>query len=125
MKRSEYYIRPQKVPSSRARLVSFPYAGAGAVVYYQWAAGLLPDIELICIQYPGRGRLNKMAPCTRIEEVVAECCATVSALSDKPFYFFGHSMGALVAFETVRTLRSSGKPLPQALIISACDAPQA
>jgi medium-chain acyl-[acyl-carrier-protein] hydrolase len=84
----------------------------------------LPDIELISIQYPGRSTLVKKRPCTSIQELAEESRKTLDTLSDRPFYFFGHSMGGSVAFETARMLRRSGMRLPQALVLSACNPPQ-
>jgi medium-chain acyl-[acyl-carrier-protein] hydrolase len=121
--RSKYFSRPKKIDCPRARLIAFPYAGAGAVAYHQWASLLPADIELISIQYPGRGRLRNMSPCASIEELAAEACKTVLLFTDKPFYFFGHSMGGRVAFQTIRLLTRSGKHLPKAFIASACEAP--
>lgn len=45
-------------------------------------------------------------------------------LLDKPFAIFGHSMGALIAYETVRTLRKLHGPMPVHLLVSGCFAPQ-
>jgi medium-chain acyl-[acyl-carrier-protein] hydrolase len=122
--RLRHYIRPREVRCPKARLIAYPYAGAGAVAYHQWAKHLPADIELISIQYPGRGRLMDMEPLTSIDELVAEAYETVLTISDKPFYFFGHSLGALVAFETVRKLRRFEKTLPKALFVSSHKAPQ-
>ncbi|UCC54021.1 MAG: thioesterase, partial [Anaerolineaceae bacterium] len=44
--------------------------------------------------------------------------------SQRPFAFFGHSLGARVGFEVARSLRRQGKPLPAQLFVSACPAPQ-
>ena len=122
--RSKYFIRPKRISSPSARLVAFPYAGSGAVAYYNWADHLPSDIELISIQYPGRGRLADMPACTRLSGLVSEAYETVLTLLDVPLYFFGHSMGALVAFEVIRLLRAGGRTLPKALVVSACEAPQ-
>jgi medium-chain acyl-[acyl-carrier-protein] hydrolase len=40
-----------------------------------------------------------------------------------PFAFFGHSMGALVAFELTRALRRAALPLPASLVVAARPAP--
>ncbi|EPX56774.1 thioesterase [Cystobacter fuscus DSM 2262] len=40
-----------------------------------------------------------------------------------PFVLFGHSLGALTAFEVVRELAVQGRPLPERLIVSAYAAP--
>jgi medium-chain acyl-[acyl-carrier-protein] hydrolase len=122
--RSKHFIRPIKVKSPKARLIAFPYAGGSAVAYHKWAKHLSPQTELISLQYPGRGRLTRMNPCTSIHDLAKECCKTVLTLSDKPFYFFGHSLGALVAFETIRMLRSLGKSVPKALVVSSHQAPE-
>lgn len=122
--RSRYYIRPKKINSPSVRLIAFPYAGAGAVAYYSWAASLSPNIELISLQYPGRGRLADEAARTSVDGLVAEAFVTITTLSEMPFYFFGHSMGAVIAFELVRLLRSNGRSLPRALFVSAREAPQ-
>ncbi len=54
-----------------------------------------------------------------------DMAALVTAVADamdpwvaEPFAFFGHSMGAGVAFELTRELRRRGKPHPEALIVS-------
>ncbi len=122
--RTRYFVRPKKVNSPQLRLVTFPYAGASAVVYHQWASCLPPDIELITIQYPGRAGLINRKPCTSIGELAVESYETLLTLADKPFYFFGHSMGGAVAFETARMLCRSGQQGPKALILSACNPPQ-
>ena len=41
-----------------------------------------------------------------------------------PFAFYGHSMGAAITFELARSLREHGRPLPSALYVSGCRAPQ-
>jgi medium-chain acyl-[acyl-carrier-protein] hydrolase len=122
--RSKHFIRPIKVKSPKARLITFPYAGASAVAYYKWAEHLSSQTELVSLQYPGRGRLTDMSLCTSIDDLAKESFKTVLTLSDKPFYFFGHSLGALVAFETTRMLRNSCESVPKALIISSHHAPE-
>lgn len=88
------------------RLYCFPYAGAGHTVFQHWRAGLMGNIELALVKLPGRGArfsepradsLNELA------EVLAWEIAQAS-VAGVPFAFFGHSMGALLAFETARKL---------------------
>jgi medium-chain acyl-[acyl-carrier-protein] hydrolase len=122
--RTRYYFRPRPVSNPSARLIAFPYAGASAVVFHQWASSLSPDIELVSIQYPGRSTLIGKKPCTSIQELAEESYKTLATLSDTPFYFFGHSMGGNVAFETARLLAKEGMRSPQALVLSACNPPQ-
>lgn len=55
--------------------------------------------------------------------LLASLLPAITPLLDKPFVFFGHSMGALMAFELCRSLRKQGLPLPQHLFVSAFRAP--
>jgi surfactin synthase thioesterase subunit len=106
------------------RLFCFPYAGSGIIAYRNWAAELPSEIEVCPIQLPGRGH--------RIgEPLFTECSALVAALendirayADKPFVFFGHSMGALLAFEVARNLRRDEHRGPVHLFVSGRAAPQ-
>lgn len=123
--RSHYFLRPRRVALPLARVFAFPYAGASAVAYHEWGAALGSDIELVSLQYPGRGLLTTLTLCRRIDEIVDVCREVILALGEVPFYFFGHSMGATVAFELTNRLRAEGDPMPQALIVSSRAAPGA
>jgi medium-chain acyl-[acyl-carrier-protein] hydrolase len=116
-------VRSKLAPNAPARLIAFPYAGAGAVAYHPWGAGLAPDIEVASFQYRGRGALSGLAPHTTLAGLVDDVIGALADLGDKPFYFFGHSMGGIVAFEAARRLQSLGIQGPKALILSACSPP--
>jgi len=81
------------------------------------------DVELNAVQLPGRGARISETPLTSIQQMARACADALAPLLDKPFVFFGHSMGAMLAFELTRELRRRGLPLPQQLIVSACRAP--
>jgi surfactin synthase thioesterase subunit len=106
-------------PAAFARLVCFPHAG-GSASYYAPMSGLLqPDIEVAAVQYPGRqDRLGEQC----VDDIGALADRVFDSLrrwDDKPFAFFGHSMGAVVAYETARRVaRKTGQP-PEALFVSA------
>ena len=105
-------------PRAALRLFCFSYAGAGASVYRLWHTGLPSDIEVCAIQLPGReGRLRE-TPITSLPEMVASLLPALSAQADRPFAFFGHSMGAALAAETARTLQQRGDPVPDHLFLS-------
>ena len=111
-------------PAAQLRLFCFPYAGGGAAVYSQWFKSLPPQVEVCPVQPPGRGsRLNK-TPFTRIEPLVESLAREMHSYLDKPFAFFGHSMGAAIGFEIARLLRREGAPLPAHLFVSGRTAPQ-
>ncbi|GGR06339.1 thioesterase II family protein [Streptomyces pilosus] len=93
------------------RLVCFPPAGGAVTFFAGLARALAPDVEVLGVQYPGRQDRHREQPVEdipRMAEAVREELEAV--LSDgRPYAFFGHSMGALVAFETALSLRG-GRP---------------
>lgn len=116
-------VRYQANPAARARLFCFPYAGGGASVFRQWAAFFPREIEVCGIQLPGREtRLNEQAH-LRMEPLLEELSAALPPLLDRPFAFFGHSMGALVAFALAQRLRRDHGLLPLQLYLAAYRAP--
>ena len=91
-----------------ARLFCFPYAGGGAMVYRSWLCALPEVFEVIPVRLPGREtRLNE-PPFKRIEPLVEALGEAILPYLDKPFAFFGHSMGAKLAFELARHLSRQG-----------------
>jgi medium-chain acyl-[acyl-carrier-protein] hydrolase len=105
------------------RLFCFPYAGAGATVYQDWALPAELCTEVWVPRLPGREARWRQPPLRRVEELLAELSAQLTPLMDLPFAFFGHSMGALLAFELARELRRAGGPAPAHLFLSAHRAP--
>lgn len=108
------------------RLYCFPHAGAGHTVFQHWRAELTASIELALIRLPGRGaRFNepRANSLSELAEVLAGEIALASA-GAVPFAFFGHSMGALLAFETARKLARRNLA-PTMLLASARTAPAA
>ncbi len=84
----------------------------------------MPDwIELRAIQLPGREGRRTEQPIPRIAAIADSLAREMLPLTDRPYAFFGHSMGALVAFETARCLRRLGAPAPRALLLSGRRAP--
>lgn len=63
------------------------------------------------------------APLLELSSLIAALAADLDPLFDKPFAVFGHSMGALIGFETVRLLRRINGPMPIHLFASGCFAP--
>lgn len=110
---------------ARLRLFCFPHAGAGASVYRAWSRPLAAEGFDVCpVQLPGReSRLGEPAHLTIIPLVEALVEGIIPYL-DRPYALFGHSMGALVAFELARSLRERGAGLPCHLFVSGRIAPQ-
>jgi medium-chain acyl-[acyl-carrier-protein] hydrolase len=111
-------------PGAQMRLFCFPYAGGSAVMFRGWQR-LFPEwIEICPVQYPGRGNRIKEALFTKVDPLAKGITQALLPLLDLPFAFFGHSMGAILAFEVSRELRRRRKPLPVHLFLSAVRAPQ-
>ncbi|WP_405437828.1 alpha-hydroxy-acid oxidizing protein [Streptomyces avidinii] len=107
--RTAGWIRtPHARPDATARLVCFPHAGGAANAFTALSAGLPEDIELLAVQYPGR-QDRRAEPCAEeIGELAAGVTGALASRSDLPLFLLGHSMGALVAFETARLLEEHG-----------------
>lgn len=107
----------------RLRLYCFPYAGGGTQIYRGYAQLLPPGIEVCMVQLPGRERrFGEPAP-TSVDESVRGLLPVMRAETDLPWAFFGHSLGALIAYELARALRTEGLPSPRHLFVSAHRAP--
>ena len=111
-------------PQSRLRLFCFPYAGAGALIFHKWSDALPRDIEVCPIQLPGRGTRLTEPPFTKLPGLVEALARVLVPLLDKPFAFFGHSLGALIGFELARQIRRQHGLHPVRLFVSAGRAPQ-
>jgi len=111
-------------PRAHLRLFCFPYAGGGASAYRGWAASLPADVEVCPVQLPGRESRLREPAFVRPEPLVLALADVLQPLLDLPYAFFGHSLGALIAFELARELRRRAQPLPVHLFVSARRAPQ-
>jgi medium-chain acyl-[acyl-carrier-protein] hydrolase len=103
---------PQKVPDTGMRLFCFPYAGGAPAAFFGWAEILGPEIEVVCVQPPGRGARFLEKAYSRLDLTIEEATQALSAYRDRPFAFYGHSLGAWVAFEVMRRLRTDGRRQP-------------
>jgi medium-chain acyl-[acyl-carrier-protein] hydrolase len=105
------------------RLFCLPYAGGSSQIYRDWTNYLSREIELCPIELPGRGsRLNE-TPITDFSILVQKIALGIHHHLDRPFAFFGHSMGALLSFELTRLLRQQGYASPAHLFVSGYRAP--
>lgn len=114
---------PQPNPQTELRLFCLPYAGGSSQFYRFWKNHLSRKIELCPIELPGRGSRLGEAPITDLSTLVQEVAIGLYPYLDRPFAFFGHSMGALLSFELTRLLRQQGYPSPEHLFISGYRAP--
>ncbi|MGW2476996.1 thioesterase domain-containing protein [Streptomyces sp. NPDC001665] len=117
-------IRPRPLNNPAARLFLFHHAGGSHLLYRGWAAHFPEDWELCLLEAPGRGALQALPLVDDCDQLVGYFHAAVAPLLDRPFGFFGHSMGALIAHQLTRRLHHEGGPLPDWLGVSAYGAPR-
>ena len=121
---SSCFLLQRPVSQPRLRLFCFPYAGGNAFVYRSWGDQLPSHVEVYSIQYPGRGSQLRQPALTRVSAMLDFLYEGIVPLLDKPFAFFGHSMGALLCFELALRLRAQQSLVPMALFLSGRGAPQ-
>jgi medium-chain acyl-[acyl-carrier-protein] hydrolase len=105
------------------RVLCFPHAGGGASLFRSWRDAVPAGIQLCPIQLPGREHRIQEPPCTRLDVLVETLVDTVASAITGRFALFGHSMGALIAFELACRLRHEGVPPPVALLVCGHRAP--
>ncbi len=86
------------------RLFCFAHAGGGGNFYRPWRRPLGPEIAVIPVVLPGREGRLKEAAYTRMEQLIDPLCDALLSYLDRPFALFGHSVGAVVAYEVARRL---------------------
>jgi surfactin synthase thioesterase subunit len=111
-------------PAARLRLFCFAYAGGSATAFHRLAQWMPPSIETHSLQLPGRGFRIREPAVTSWPALLDAVQASIVARADRSYALLGHSMGALVAFETARRLRRAGKPAAVHLFASAAPAPR-
>jgi surfactin synthase thioesterase subunit len=115
---------PLPVPVPSLRLFLFHHAGGSHLLYRGWEENFPADWEVCPLDAPGRGRLHDLPPRESAGALVDYFRDQLSSWLDQPFAFFGHSMGALIAYELTRRLLSEGLPTPAWLGISSCGSPR-
>jgi|HubBroStandDraft_1064217.scaffolds.fasta_scaffold212513_1 medium-chain acyl-[acyl-carrier-protein] hydrolase len=121
---NNWVIFPKQKRSAPLRLICFPNAGGGGSVYRMWAEEAHPDIEVGWVLWPGRESRIRETPFASIDELIPPLTAGLLDWLDGRVVFYGHSLGARVAFEVSRELRRRKQTAPHHLFVGACQAPQ-
>ncbi|MFS4447856.1 thioesterase II family protein [Maribacter sp. 2307UL18-2] len=109
---------------SKTKLFCFPYAGGSSQIYNKWKPDLNPKIELIPIELSGRGKRMNEPLYKSFKELINDVFQQVRGnLHQTPFAFFGHSLGALIAYELIQLLRKNNFPNPKHVFYSGKSVP--
>ncbi|RAQ93959.1 thioesterase II family protein [Thermogemmatispora tikiterensis] len=131
---AQWVRRPRRLSQPALRLFCLPYAGGDHTLFQRWP-DLLPEavrdhLEICPIQLPGRAhRIREYPLFTSMPMLINTLVPPTLAASplapwlDRPFAFFGASLGGLIAFELARALSTRHQLSPVALCVAACRAP--
>ncbi len=120
----KWFISAGNAGPSPARIFCFPHAGGSPRTFVDWQAELGPRAQILGVCRPGKEHRGS-EPSPTVFEFIDGAIAAIAELTEsdaRPFYLFGHSLGAVVAFEVCRKL--AGRPGLRHLIASGCSAPR-
>jgi medium-chain acyl-[acyl-carrier-protein] hydrolase len=104
-------------------LFCFPYAGGSPYLFREWGLRLQTEIQVIAFPAPGHGTRLAESPHRTVQQVVADVIEGSLGIGNRPFALYGHSLGALIAFEFARQLRREGRPQPRHLFVGGSRPP--
>ena len=114
-------IRNEQGLKYKNKMICFPYAGGCASFYQKWG-NEIDEIEICPIQLPGREESYREEKIYSMETVVEQVLEKIEDVVDQNTIFFGHSMGAKMAYEVIKELEKRGKRV-RCLIASGSGAP--
>lgn len=120
---SPWILRRTPRPDASVRLFCLPFAGGSASAYRDWSDQLPASIEVLPVELPGHGMRLGEPPIPTLLPLIEAMLVGLAPWMDRPYALFGHSMGALIAFEATRLLRRRRQPLPVLLAASGYRAP--
>ncbi|MER6675515.1 alpha/beta fold hydrolase [Streptomyces sp. NPDC000983] len=90
------------------KLLALPHAGGSAPYFMPLARALAPELDVLCVQYPGRLDRHRETPVTELRDLAEQVYRALVSAPAGPVVLFGHSMGAVLAYEIARRLEASG-----------------
>ncbi|MEY9937810.1 surfactin synthase thioesterase subunit [Streptacidiphilus sp. MAP5-52] len=121
--RSRAVIRPRPVADPAVRLFVLHHAGGSHLAYTGWVPHFPEDWDVCLVEAPGRGPVSAVPAKVSAADLAAYLLDQIRPLLDAPIALFGHSMGALAAYELTMQLAEHGLDAPVWLGVSACESP--
>ncbi|GAB3651847.1 thioesterase II family protein [Glycomyces tarimensis] len=118
-RRRGWFIEADDAPRSAPNLYTFVHAGGRADRFLDWQPGLEDRARIVAVCAPGTGHRFTESRLDDVAALAEAAAEAITAHATGPYFLFGHSLGALVAFETARRLRGG----PTALTVSGCAGP--
>jgi medium-chain acyl-[acyl-carrier-protein] hydrolase len=118
-----WWVIPTPRPHARLRLFCFPYAGGSATVFHAFVRALPESVEAASLQLPGRAFRLREPAFTDFDALLNAVDTALTPMLNRPCALWGHSLGALVAFELARKLRDR-QAAPVHLFVSGAAAPE-
>lgn len=108
----------------KIKLFAIPYSGSSATIYLKWKPMLHPDIELVPVEFPGRGKRFGANLCDSMPELIEDLYESIQGqLDEGPYAIYGHSLGGLAAYELGVQIMKNHRSLPIHMFLSACNPP--
>ncbi|MFB8759391.1 alpha/beta fold hydrolase [Streptomyces nigra] len=111
------------VGEQQLNLYCLPYAGCSARVFESWKAYAPEFLNILPVELPGRGSRCTDNPISDLSGLLDDLSSAIDADGRVPYGIFGHSFGAIIAYELGRRVISDGRPRPSTLVVSACRPP--
>ena len=119
---SRWFRCTSPLPSPTTRMYCVPFAGGGPIAFRNWQARF-PETEIWAVHLPGREARITEPPISDMNNLINVLTPLITEHATGPFSLFGHSMGAMVAFELTRRLEAEGRVCPTRLFLSGYGAP--
>ncbi|MGV9455992.1 thioesterase II family protein [Streptomyces sp. NPDC003635] len=118
-----WFRRYEPARPGAVKLLALPHAGGSAPYFLPLARALAPELDVLCVQYPGRLDRHREPARTDLRELADQVYKALVSEPTGPVVLFGHSMGAVLAYEIALRLEESGGGELLGLIASGRRAP--